>query len=94
MVLFWLLLFKRGGGTTDQLQKSSFSAIDHLSLQEWKTFFPLAFQCIIVIHLTIASVVSLVALYRITIMSRCSSLVFKRAVAPEICDYGLTNLEG
>ena len=27
-------------------------------------------------------------------MSRCSSLVFKRAVAPEICDYGLTNLEG
>ena len=59
-----------------------------------ENFFPLAFQCIIVIHLTIASVVSLVALYRITIMSRCSSLVFKRAVAPEICDYGLTNLEG
>lgn len=25
-------------------------------------------------------------------MSRCSSLVFKRALAPEICDYGLTNL--
>lgn len=65
MVLFWLLLFKSrggGGGTTDQLQKSSFSAIVHLSLHYWKTFFfSLAFQCIIVIHLTIASVVSLVA---------------------------------
>ena len=65
MVLFWLLLFKsRGGGTTDQLQKSSFSAIVHLSLLTAileNFFFSLAFQCIIVIHLTIASVVSLVA---------------------------------
>ena len=66
MVLFWLLLFKSrgGGGTTDRLQKSSFSAIVHLSLLTAileNFFFSLAFQCIIVIHLTIASVVSLVA---------------------------------
>ena len=43
MVLFWLLLFKRGGGTTDQLQKSSFSAIVHLSLQEWGKLFSSSF---------------------------------------------------
>lgn len=63
-VVLAFIIFKSrggGGGTTDQLQKSSFSAIVHLSLHYWKTFFSLAFQCIIVIHLTIASVVSLVA---------------------------------